>query len=408
MTRTVRTPTTILALAISLVMAACRSTTIKPDKKLKVTSNSPPPEFEIIDEVQEQPSMITSEGKLMKMYYTRHNQSQTLAKLINSTFPGKATKVVTHPNFHQGKAGAKSGGLDLLLVEGPPDKVDDIDNFIAMIEADVLQVEIRVRVVEVTKTNRDQWGINVAVEEVNPKNPNTLFNQATAAYTSAEYLKSLSPAGKQAGPLAFQGARFLLDTVQHDLQLDVAIELLKQYQEVEVLSAPSVRVLNGHPAYIETGERTPILTASYNAAGIVSVATTFQNTGVKLSVIPTVVAEDTIRLNVLPEVSSVTGFTDPATSGGFSVPFISTRKAETVVNVRDGEIFLLGGLYYTTELMQESKFPILGDIPILGYLFSSTNKTFQTSEILFFLQPKVIVPRSGGRGRLVLPPDELK
>jgi type II secretory pathway component GspD/PulD (secretin) len=272
----------------------------------------------------------------------------------------------------------------------------------------VLQVEIRVRVVEVTKTNRDQWGINVAVEEVNPKNPNTLFNQATAAYTSAEYLKSLSPAGKQAGPLAFQGARFLLDTVQHDLQLDVAIELLKQYQEVEVLSAPSVRVLNGHPAYIETGERTPILTASYNAAGIVSVATTFQNTGVKLSVIPTVVAEDTIRLNVLPEVSSVTGFTDPATSGGFSVPFISTRKAETVVNVRDGEIFLLGGLYYTTELMQESKFPILGDIPILGYLFSSTNKTFQTSEILFFLQPKVIVPRSGGRGRLVLPPDELK
>jgi len=407
MTRTVRTTTAIFALAIGLVIPACQSTTVKADKKLKVTSTSTPPEFEIIDEVQEQPSMITSEGKLMKMYYTRLNQSQTLAKLINASFPGKA-KVVTHPKFHEGKAGAKSGGLDLLLVEGPPDEVDDIDNFISMIEADVLQVEIRVRVVEVTKTNRDQWGINIAVEEVNPKNPNTLFNQATAAYTSAEYLKSLSPAGQQAGPLAFQGARFLLDTVQHDLQLDVAIELLKQYQEVEVLSAPSVRVLNGHPAYIETGERTPILTASYNQAGIVSVATTFQNTGVKLTVIPTVVAEDTIRLDVLPEVSSVTGFTDPATSGGFSVPFISTRKAETVVNVRDGEIFLLGGLYYTTELMQESKFPILGDIPILGYLFSSTNKTFQTSEILFFLQPKVIVPRSGARGRLVLPPEELK
>ena len=387
-----------------LATGACQSRSVKPDKEVTVTSPSPAPsQFEILDEsIMEQPSMITSTGSMMKMYYTRLGKSAVLKELIEKSFP-KKVKVEIKPSFHKYKA----GGLDLLLIEGPVAAMEDIDNFIALVEADVLQVEIKVRVVEVTRTNKDQKGVSISVLE-DPANRNTLFNKATASYSSTDFLQSISPTGETAGPMAYQGTRFLMDTIQQHLKLDMAVELLSQYQEVEVLSAPSIRVLNGHPAYIETGERTPIQTASFNKSGITAVQTSFQTTGVKLDVIPTVVAEDTIRLEIKPEVSSVTGFSDPATSGGFAVPYISTRKADTVVNVRNGEIFLIGGLYYTTELIQESKLPILGDIPILGFLFTSSNKTFQTSEILFFLQPQIIVPTSGARGRLVLPPEELK
>ena len=353
--------------------------------------------------------MITSDGTMMKMYYTRRGKAATLDKLIKASFPEKDPKnpsirIVAHTDFHK----FKTGGLDLLLVECPVERMEDIDNFIGMIEADVLQVEINVRVVEVTRTNNDQRGFNFGVKEVNPENTSTPFNQATGAYNTAGFLKSLSPGGEQVGPLAYQGARLLLDTIQQDYQIDIAIELLSRFQEVEVLSAPTIRVLNGHPAMIKTGERTPIQTATFNKSGLNTVSTTFQDTGVTLNVTPTVVAQDTVRLEIVPEVSSVTSFSDPATSGGVAVPFISQRRAETVVNVKNGEIFLLGGLYYTTELNQKSKIPLLGDIPLLGFFFSSSNKVFTTSEILFFIQPKIITPRSGARGRLILPPDELK
>jgi type II secretory pathway component GspD/PulD (secretin) len=393
-----------LLLALALVGLSCRSEPIAPAKALTVTTDSPPPaELQILDEgTPEQPSMITSEGKMLKMYYTREGKSAVLKQLIDKTFPNAVT-VTPYADFHK----YKTGGLDLLFIEGPVAKVEDVDNFIALVEADVLQVEINVRVVEVTRTNTDQRGISISLEE-DPANRNTLFNKVTSAFSAAGFLQSLSPGGLQSGPLAFQGTRLLADTMQQHMQLDMAIELLKQFQEVEVLSAPSVRVLNGHEAYIETGERTPVQTAAFNQAGITTVTTTFQTTGVQLKVVATVVAEDTIRLQVEPSVTSVTGFSDPATSGGVAVPFISTRKATTVVNVKHGEIFLLGGLYYTTELVQESKLPFLGDIPVLGWLFSSSNKAYSTSEILFFLQPQIITPQSGSRGRLVLPPEELK
>ena len=394
-----------LVLAVVLAIPACQSRIIKPDKAVKVITETPPQtQYEILDDsIQEQPSMITSKGEMMKMYYVRHGKSAVLAELINKSFPKQVT-VTTKASFHQ----YKTGGLDLLILQGNPEAIEDVDNFIALIEADVLQVEINVRVVEVTRTNTDQRGVSIGMKEVNPSNPNTFFNEAGAAFSSHDFLKSLSPGGSQSGPLAFQGTRFLMDTVQQDLQLDMAIELLSRHEEVEVLSSPTVRVLNGHNAHIETGERTPVPTPTFNKAGITSVTTTFQKTGVILDVTPTVVAEDTIRLEIAPSVSSVTGFSDPATSGGFATPFISDRTAQTVVNVRNGEIFLLGGLFLTTEIVAESKLPLLGDIPILGALFSSSNKQNIQSEILFFLQPRILVPRSGARGRLVDPDEELK
>lgn len=394
------------ALAACLAAAGCKSRVIKPERDVRVVTDADMTEFDIIDDAeQEQPSMITSEGTMLKMYYVRRQKANTLKELIEASFPPEHVKITTKPDFHT----AKAGGLDLMIVNGPPENVDEIDSFISLIEAEVLQVEINVRVVEVTRTNTNQRGISINAQEVNPANPNTLFNQATGSYSAADFLKSLSPTGAQSGPLAFQGSRFLLDTVQNDLKLDLAVELLQRFQEVEVLSAPTVRVLNGHNAKIETGERTPIQTANFNASGIATVTTTFEKTGVTLTVKPTVVADDTIRLEVKPEVSSVTGFSDPATSGGFAVPYISTRNADTIVNVKNNEIFLVGGLFATTEIVTENKLPILGDIPILGALFSSSNKQNVQSEILFFLQPRIIAPDSpGSRNRLVLPPDERK
>ena len=393
---------------IALVaLTACQTRVIRPEREVRVVTDTPDgTEFDIIDDAeQEQPSMITAEGTMLKMYYVRQQKADTLKELIEASFPKDHVKVTTKPDFHK----VKTGGLDLMIVNGLPHKVAEIDSFISLIEAEVLQVEINVRVVEVTRTNADQRGISIGLAEVNPSNPNTFFNQATGAFSAVNFLKSLSPSGAQAGPLAFPGSRFLFDTVQNDLQLDVAIELLQRRQEVEVLSAPTIRVLNGHDASIETGERTPIQTAAFNGTGITTVTTTFEKTGVTLLVKPTVVADDTIRLEVKPQVSSVTGFTDPATSGGFAVPNISTRTADTIVNVKNNEIFLLGGLFATTEIVIESKLPILGDIPILGGLFSSSNKQSVQSEILFFLQPRIIAPDApGSRNKLVLPPDERK
>lgn len=395
----------LLALATLFgVATACQTRTVRPERDVQVTADDPNAGgFDFIEDADpHQAALITSEGEMVRMHYIRQKKAETLKELIATSYPEGHVRIVTKPDFHS----TKEGGLDLMVITGPPENVEEVEEFLSMIEAEVPQIEINVRVVEVTRTRQDERGINVSVQEVNPANPNTLFNQATSAFSSQGFIRSLSPGGAQTGPLAYQGTRVLLDTVQQDLQLDIAIELLQRTQDVDVLSAPTIRVLNGHLATIQTGEKTPTSAVAYNGTGITTVTSTFENTGVTLKVRPTVIAgSDTVRLEVDPQVSSVTGFSEPAVNGGLAVPFISTRSASTVVNVQNQEVFVLGGLLATTEIVTVSQLPVLGDIPLLGELFKSTNKRTVQSEILFLLQPRIIEPEAS-RGRLVIPPDD--
>src|SRR5262249_37280812 len=140
----------------------------------------------------------------------------------------------------------------------------------------------------------------------------------------------------------FQGTLLDLGTIHDQIAVNVLLQALARENYAQILSAPRVTVLNGYTAEITTGTQNPYLTARPLGA-TKTLDVMFKDAGVKLRVTTYVISDDTIQMIVAPEVSSVTGYTS-AIKGSFPNPIISKRNANTVVNVRSGSTYVIGGL----------------------------------------------------------------
>ena len=120
----------------------------------------------------------------------------------------------------------------------------------------------------------------------------------------------------------------------------------------------------------------------------------FKPYGVKLEFVGTIEDNDTIRLKVAPEVSSL-DYTNAITISGFTMPAIQTRRAETEIELKDGQSFGIAGLLDQRTTVQLSKVPGIGDIPILGELFKSRNINKTDSELIVLVTPTIVDPVSG-------------
>ncbi len=117
----------------------------------------------------------------------------------------------------------------------------------------------------------------------------------------------------------------------------------------------------------------------------------FKEYGVRLNFKPTIIDEDHIRLELEPEVSTI-DFANGVRFEGFVVPALRTRRARTGVELRDGQSFALAGLLDNSETRSLSKVPVLGDIPILGNLFKSTQFQKQETELVFIVTADLVKP----------------
>ncbi|MFG0320145.1 MAG: type II secretion system protein GspD, partial [Planctomycetota bacterium JB042] len=177
-----------------------------------------------------------------------------------------------------------------------------------------------------------------------------------------------------------------------DLKFRAFFRAIQNSRNSDVLSAPKMAVLNGHRAVIDTGARIPVQTPVLGASGqLTQVQVKFEETGVKLIVTPYLLMDDMIQIDVTADVSFVSSFVESGASGILN-PVISQRTASTVVNVRDGQTFGIGGLIATDQIELVTKIPILGDIPILGYLFKTKSVTEQQSQVIFFITPRIVRP----------------
>ncbi|MHC4860645.1 MAG: type II secretion system protein GspD, partial [Planctomycetota bacterium] len=133
------------------------------------------------------------------------------------------------------------------------------------------------------------------------------------------------------------------------------------------------------------------------------VTTKFQKTGITLNIKPTLVGREYVKMDINASDSQITELT-PGPSGSLN-PVISTRSAKTKVSVRDGETIIIGGLLSSSTIESKAGLPFLSDIPILGYLFSSTRTQEVKSELVFFITPRIIKRKEH---TVILPPGERK
>jgi pilus assembly protein CpaC len=180
---------------------------------------------------------------------------------------------------------------------------------------------------------------------------------------------------------------------RQDINLGALIQALQQKNLLEILAEPNLIAVNGKEASFLAGGEFPFPIVQ-PGQGFTAVTIQFREFGVKLRFTPVVMPNSNIHLQVVPEVSQL-DFTNALTISGFTVPALSTRRAQTEFEVQDGQSFVIAGLMDNRVTNQYSKMPGLGDIPILGNLFRSKNLQKSTTELVVLCTVHRIAPNGG-------------
>jgi pilus assembly protein CpaC len=175
-----------------------------------------------------------------------------------------------------------------------------------------------------------------------------------------------------------------------DINLGVAIQALQSRNVAEILAEPNLMAISGQKATFLAGGEFPFPIVQ-GSSGLPVVTITFRPFGVKLDFTATVQEDNTLRLHVAPEVSTL-DFSNALTLSGFTVPAISTRRAETEIELKDGQSFGIAGLLDRRATTQLAKVPGIGDIPILGQLFRSRSINKTNTELMVFITPHIVDP----------------
>lgn len=218
------------------------------------------------------------------------------------------------------------------------------------------------------------------------------FNPATGQFIAGGTSYQFDKLGKGAGAGTSIGlaGKFL------GMDLAAAIDLAEADGLVTTLAQPNLTAISGETASFLAGGEIPIPLSQ----GLGAVSVEFKQYGVSLSFTPTVLGDGRISIRVRPEVSQLTD-AGSVRLNGFTIPGITTRRAETTVELGSGQAFMIGGLLSNGQNSNLDKAPVLGDLPILGALFRSNGFKRNETELMIVVTPYLVKPVSPNQ--IVLP-----
>ena len=252
------------------------------------------------------------------------------------------------------------------------------------------QILLKVRFAQVDRAKLSAFGFNL----LSTGAANTFGTVSTQQFAAPQLVNNGSSTNSSGGTSVSStiGLTDLLNIFifRRDINLGATIRDLQQHNVLQILAEPNLLAANGEAARFLAGGELPYPVVS-GAAGQATVSVQFKPFGVKLEFTGYIESDDTIRLKVFPEVSSL-DFTNAVTISGFLLPAIATRHAETVVELRDGQSFGIGGLLDQRTTAQFSKVPGIGDLPIIGQLFRSRTVNKTNSELIVIVTPTIVDP----------------
>jgi pilus assembly protein CpaC len=217
----------------------------------------------------------------------------------------------------------------------------------------------------------------------------TSASTTTAGGTTTTSTSSTAPTINLTNPLNL----FLFRT---DINFGVVVEALQEKNLLQILAEPNLIAVNGKEASFLAGGQFPFPIVQ-PGQGFTAVTIAFKDFGVKLQFTPVIMPSGNIHLKVAPEVSTL-DFTNALTISGFTVPALSTRRAETEFELQDGQSFVIAGLLDNRVTDLYNKIPGLGDIPILGNLFRSRNLQKSKTELMVLCTVHRISPSNQSPG----------
>jgi pilus assembly protein CpaC len=252
------------------------------------------------------------------------------------------------------------------------------------------QVMLKVRFAEVDRAKLTAFGINLFSTGAT----NTIGTISTQQFGS-QSLNTQSQSGSTTGISQFNLSDLLnVFLFRPDINLGATIKDLQQKNVLQILAEPNLMAISGQPAHFLAGGEFPYPTVQGTGTGLATVTIVFKPYGVKLEFVGTIGDDNTIRLKVVPEVSSL-DYSNTVTISGFVLPAIQTRRAETEIELKDGQSFGIAGLLDERTTATLSKVPGIADIPILGELFKSRNVNRTNTELIVLVTPVIVDPVAG-------------
>ena len=313
------------------------------------------------------------------VYNLQNRSADTLAPILSEML--QEVSAETEPAVEGSARIVADGTKNSIIVWGNDTEQQAFAQLIRSLDSRPVQVLLEATIAEVTLNDELNFGLRWFFEQGDVSG--TFTDAASGGVSSS-----------------FPGLSFLFQGTSARL----ALNALNSVTNVNVVSSPSLMVLDNQEARLQIGDEVPVATqqsvSSTDANAPVVNTISFRDTGIILSVKPRVSSSGQVTLEIEQEVSSVS----TTTTSGIDSPTISQRKIKTSVVVSDGQTIALGGLIEEGRNRTNSKVPGAGDVPVLGALFRNRSDRIEKTELLILITPRVI--RDGGESRSVT--DELR
>ncbi|MGH8397195.1 MAG: type IV pilus secretin PilQ [Gammaproteobacteria bacterium] len=342
-----------------------------------------------------QQSLVQSAPLQSAFIQVNYAKASDIADLIKGQ--GKASLLSSRGSISVDKR------TNTLLVQDTADNIADIRQLVARLDIAVQQVLIESRIVVAQNDYNDQLGVQFGVNGIRQTSGGlmtvggdlngtstqvTAFNPvAPGVPVTGTPLLSLPSLNDQLNvnvPTANPVGQIALSVLRQNYLVGLELSAMAAAGKGEVVSSPRVITANGQEASIIQGVEIPYTESASSGATTVS----FKNAVLSLDVTPQITPDKRIFMNLDVHDDTVGQFVP--TSNGGSVPSINTRNVKTNVLVNDGDTVVLGGIYETTKNTTVNSVPILGSIPLIGWLFRNTATTNNKDELLIFITPKLM------------------
>ncbi|MDH4162445.1 MAG: hypothetical protein OEW15_07115 [Nitrospirota bacterium] len=297
---------------------------------------------------------------VMKTFYLNNAKAKDIVNLLRSMLDTKKVYV--------------NEVLNALTVRDSPEKIKLVEKVIAANDLKEAEVILDVEILEISRSNALKYGWNFTNGLSATANVKSADNTLTQGQLKMSELSNVSR-----------------DNIILGLP-GIVLNLIKTDSDAQTLANPRVRVLNNKQAKFHIGDRIPIQTSTVQSTAVQATTSTFEykDVGIKLTIEPNIHLNNTVTMKMNLEISTLG---DALDFGNNQKQYkFGTRNTDTSINLRDGETVIIGGLIKDEERKTRNKIPLLGDIPILGKLFSSSDDGTIKTDILMSITPNIVRP----------------
>lgn len=341
--------------------------------------------------------VVSSHGSQIHVYYLKYAEATKVATTLSNLTSGagstKKSKIQNNNEdslFNNKVKVTADEDNNALVITASPTDYRTIEDVINKLDIARDQVFVEAMIMETTVSKGDNWGVSY-IGQYGSGNARRAGFSGDADLMGLLSNKITNLSGLFIG--AGLGGTVNLNIGGNTMKVNTVnglISAIAQSSSTNVLATPQILALDNEEAEFEVGEKIPVQESTNSSNGSTSFTTKTQNVTLNLKIKPQINKETKmIKLKITQKIDDFSNRPVNNTAGGVAT---TTRTVNTTVFVRDNDTIAMGGLMRDRESVVTSKIPLLGDIPVLGWLFKNKKKSRDKVNLLFFLTPKILTP----------------